>query len=115
MPTRVEHDGYCHDRWSAEKIYNIIGVALLVLDVQMKLLQICGPLLMAIVLQIPLCLYEMQASSGMCEWLFPSPKCNASIVGKPAQWNTFLCHKWDTFGLCRTMSHCDMSLDAPVE
>jgi len=26
----------------------------------MKLLQICGPLLMAIVLQLPLCLYELQ-------------------------------------------------------
>jgi hypothetical protein len=33
-----------------------------VLNVQMKLLQVCGPLLMAIVLQIPLCLYELQGS-----------------------------------------------------
>jgi hypothetical protein len=62
MPTRVEHGGYCHDRWSAEAIYNIIGVALLVLDVQMKLLHICGPLLMATVLQLPLRLYELQGS-----------------------------------------------------
>jgi hypothetical protein len=62
MPTRVEHSGYHHDRWSAEAICNIIGVALLVLDVQMNLLQICGPLLIAIVLQLPLCLYELQGS-----------------------------------------------------
>jgi hypothetical protein len=62
MPTRVEHGGYHHDRWSVEAICNIIGAALLVLDVQMKLLQICGPLMMAIILQLPLCLYELQGS-----------------------------------------------------
>jgi hypothetical protein len=33
-----------------------------VLNVQMKLLQVCGPLLMAIVQQLPLCLYELQGS-----------------------------------------------------
>ena len=38
VPTRVEHGGYRHDRWSAEAVYNIIGASLLVLDVQMKLL-----------------------------------------------------------------------------
>jgi hypothetical protein len=60
VSTRVQHGGYRHNRWSAEAVYNIIGVCLLVLDVQMKLLQICGPLLMAIILQLPLCLYELQ-------------------------------------------------------
>ena len=60
MPTRVEHGGERHDQWSAEAVYNIIGATLLVLDVQMKLLQICGPLLMEIILQLPLCLYELQ-------------------------------------------------------
>ena len=59
MPTRVENGGYGHDWWSAKAIYNMIGATLLVLDVQMKLLRICGPLLMAIVLQLPLCLYEL--------------------------------------------------------
>ena len=34
MPTRVEHGGECHDRWSAEAVCNIIGATLLVLDVQ---------------------------------------------------------------------------------
>ena len=38
VPTRVEHDGYRHDRWSVEAISNIICASLLVLDVQMKLL-----------------------------------------------------------------------------
>ena len=60
MPTRVEHGGEHQNRWSVEAICNIIGATLLVLDVQMKLLQICGPLLMAIILKLPLCLYEPQ-------------------------------------------------------
>ena len=60
VPTRVEHGGERHDWWSAEVVCNIIGATLLVLDVQMKLLQICGPLLMVIILQLPLCLYELQ-------------------------------------------------------
>ena len=59
MPIRVENDVYGHDRWSVEVVCNIIGATLLVLDVQMKFLQICGPLLMVIVLQLPLCLYEL--------------------------------------------------------
>ena len=62
MPTSVENGGYGHDRWSAEAVCNIIGATLLILDVQIKLLQICGPLLMAIVLQLPLCLYKLQGS-----------------------------------------------------
>ena len=62
MPTRVENSGYGHDRWSAKAVCNIIGDALLVLDVKIKLLQICGPPLLAIVLQLPLCLYELHGS-----------------------------------------------------
>jgi hypothetical protein len=38
MPTRVEYSGYRHDRWLAEAVCNIVGVSLLVLDVQIKLL-----------------------------------------------------------------------------
>jgi hypothetical protein len=60
MPTRVEHGGYRHDQWSSEAVYNIIGASLLVLDVQMKLLPICGPLLMVIVLQLLFYMYELQ-------------------------------------------------------
>jgi hypothetical protein len=62
MPTRFENGGYRHDWWSTEEFYNIIGASLLILDVQMKLLQIYGPLLMVIVLQLPLCLYELHGS-----------------------------------------------------
>ena len=52
---------------------------------------------------------------GLCGWSFPSPKCNASIVGKPVQWNTSLCSKWDICRLCRIVSRCDMPLDSLVE
>ena len=60
MPTRVENGSYGHDQWLVEAVCNIIGATFLVLDVQMKLLQICGPLLMEIILQLPLCLYGLQ-------------------------------------------------------
>jgi hypothetical protein len=62
VPTGVEHSDQCHDWWSAEAVCNIIGVSLLVLNVQMELLQVCGPFLMVIILQLPLCLYELQGS-----------------------------------------------------
>ena len=50
MPTRVEHGRYRHDWWSTEVVCNIIGASLLVLDVQINFLLICGPLLMEIIL-----------------------------------------------------------------
>ena len=40
---------------------------------------------------------------GLCGWSFPSPRCNTSIVDKPVQWNTSLCHKWDICGQCLTV------------
>ena len=48
--TGVEHNDQRHDRWSTEAINDIIGVALLILNVQMELLQIGGSFLMVIVL-----------------------------------------------------------------
>ena len=62
MHTRVEHSDQHHDWWSAKAICNIIGAALLVLNIQMELLQVCGPFLMVIILQLPLCLFELQGS-----------------------------------------------------
>ena len=55
------------------------------------------------------------AVGGLCGWPFPSLKCNSSIISRPAQWNTSLCHKWDTSGLCLKVSHRDMPLDSPIE
>jgi hypothetical protein len=68
---------------------------------------------MAIVMQLPLCVYELQGLVICVDDCF-LPQ-NVMLVGKPTKWNTFLCHKWDTFILCRTVSHCDIPLDAFVE
>ena len=38
----------------------MIGDTCLILDVQMEILQVGGPLLMVVVLQFPMCLYELQ-------------------------------------------------------
>ena len=38
----------------------MIGANLLVFYVQVELLQVCGPLLMAVILQFSLCLHELQ-------------------------------------------------------
>jgi hypothetical protein len=60
MPTRMEHNGECNNGRSTEVFSDTIFAPCLILDVEMELLQVCGPLLMAIVMQLPLCLYELQ-------------------------------------------------------
>ncbi len=69
MPTRVKQSRH-HDQWSAEAVYNIIGATLLVLNFQMELLQVCGTFLMAVILQLPLCLYELQGSVVYVDYHF---------------------------------------------
>jgi hypothetical protein len=41
-------------------INDIIGASCLILDVDMELLQVCGPLLMLIIMKFSLCLHELQ-------------------------------------------------------
>jgi hypothetical protein len=56
----MEHDGECsHDR-SNEAVSDTICAPCLILDVDMEPLQVCGPLLIVVVLQLPPCLYELQ-------------------------------------------------------
>jgi hypothetical protein len=38
----------------------VVGAPCIILDVEMELLQVCGPLLMAVILQFSLCLHELQ-------------------------------------------------------
>jgi hypothetical protein len=38
----------------------MIGASCFILDVEVELLQVCGPLLMVIILQFSLCLHELQ-------------------------------------------------------
>jgi hypothetical protein len=60
MPIGMEHDGEYYHEMSTEAINNGICAPCLILYVEMELLQVGGPLLMVIVLQLPLCLYELQ-------------------------------------------------------
>jgi hypothetical protein len=46
MAARVYHRGECHDWWFAEAINEAIGDSCFILDVEVELLQVCGPLLM---------------------------------------------------------------------
>jgi hypothetical protein len=38
----------------------VVGASCLILDVYMELLQVCGPLLMVVIMQFSLCLHELQ-------------------------------------------------------
>jgi hypothetical protein len=60
MSTGMEHSGECSHRRPIEAVSDMIGDTCLILDVEMELLQVGGPLLMVVFLQFPLCLYELQ-------------------------------------------------------
>jgi hypothetical protein len=38
----------------------VVGASYFILDVEVELLQVCGPLLMAIIMQFSLCLHELK-------------------------------------------------------
>ena len=59
MPTGMENDGECSHGRSIEAVIDTICAPYLILDFEMELLQVGGPLLMAVVLQLPLYLYEL--------------------------------------------------------
>jgi hypothetical protein len=59
MPMGIEHSGECSHGRSIEAVNDMICAPCLIIDVEMEPVQVCGPLLMAIVLQLPLCLYEL--------------------------------------------------------
>jgi hypothetical protein len=59
MSTGMEDNGECNHRRLTEAVNDTIRDTYLILDVEMELLQVGGPLLMAILLQFPLCLYEL--------------------------------------------------------
>jgi hypothetical protein len=60
MSTGMEHSGeFIHMR-PTEAVNDMIGDTSLILDVDMEMLQVGGPLLMVVILQFPMCLYELQ-------------------------------------------------------
>jgi hypothetical protein len=60
MAARVYHHGEFHDWRLAEAINDLVGTSCFILDVEVELLQLCGPLLMVVILQFSLCLHELQ-------------------------------------------------------
>ena len=56
----MENSGECNQKRPTEVVINMIGDTCLILDVDMELLQVGGPLLIMVVLQLPPCLYELQ-------------------------------------------------------
>jgi hypothetical protein len=61
MAIRVyKHRGECHDWRLVEAIDNSVGTSCFILDVEVELLQVCGQLLMEVIIQFTLCLHEMQ-------------------------------------------------------
>jgi hypothetical protein len=72
MSTGMEHSGEGSHMRPTEKVKDMIGDTYLILDVEMELLQVGGPLLMEVVLQFPPCLYELQSLLiSVYERLFP--------------------------------------------
>jgi hypothetical protein len=65
MAARVYHYGECRNWKSVEGINEKVGASCFILDFEVELLQVCEPLLMAVILQFALCLYEL-------EWLMIS-------------------------------------------
>jgi hypothetical protein len=60
MSMGMEHSGECSHRSPTEVASNTIEDTCRILYAEMELFQVGGPLLMVIVLQFPLCLYELQ-------------------------------------------------------
>jgi hypothetical protein len=56
----MEHNVKCIHKRLTEAFSDTIGDTCHILDVEMELLQVGGPLMMGFILQFPLCLYELQ-------------------------------------------------------
>jgi hypothetical protein len=60
MSTGLEYHGEGNNWRLIETIDDMIGASYIIFDVEMELLQVCGPLLIVVILQFSLCLYELQ-------------------------------------------------------
>jgi hypothetical protein len=60
MDGRVWHSGECCDWQFVEAIDDVVGASYFIIEVNVELLQVCGPLLIAVILQFYLCLHELQ-------------------------------------------------------
>jgi hypothetical protein len=60
IPIGRENCGECNNGRKTEAVNDMICAPFFLLDVEMELLQVCGPLSMVVVLQPPMCLYDLQ-------------------------------------------------------
>jgi hypothetical protein len=60
MVVRIKHCVEFCDWRSADAINDSVGTSCFILDVEVELMQICGPLLMVVILQFSSCLHEFQ-------------------------------------------------------
>ena len=58
MPIGMEHGGECRNERSTEAVNDMICAPCIILDVEMELLQVGGPLLMVVILQFALDLHK---------------------------------------------------------
>jgi hypothetical protein len=58
MSTRMNHGGERNHERSIESVIDIVFSPCIILDVEMERMQVGGPLMMVVVLQLPMCLYE---------------------------------------------------------
>jgi hypothetical protein len=93
----------------------VVGAPCLILDVEMELLQVCGPLLMAVILQFSLCLHELQRLMISVDDCLLPENVMPPLDGRLVQWSTFICHKWGTYGQYLIVSHYDRPWDVHVE
>jgi hypothetical protein len=60
MSIGMDHSGECSHGRSIDVVSDRICAPCIILDVEMELLQVAEPILMVVILQLPLCLYELQ-------------------------------------------------------
>jgi hypothetical protein len=115
MSIGMEHNDECNHKRPAEAVSDTIEDTCLILDGEMELLQVGGPLLMAVVLQFPLCLYELQRLViSVYDFLFPQ---NVMFPLTTGLYNGihFLVIGGVFYGQYQRVSHYCMPLDAHAE
>jgi hypothetical protein len=60
MPIGMEHSGECSHGRSTEAVIDTICAPCLIIDVEKEMLHVCIPYFMVVILQLPLCFYELQ-------------------------------------------------------
>jgi hypothetical protein len=94
----------------------MIGAPYLIFNVDMELLQVCGLLLMAIVLQFFLCLHEPQRLViSVNDFLLHENVVLPLSTSLYNEIHLFIYHRWGTYERHSIVSHYNMPMDDLVE